>query len=312
MEKEPHKLPELKTIGFIGLGRMGFPMAQHLARAGFTVLPYDRDASVIERFSDAQGGEPSASLADLGAQADVIITMLPTSTIVRDVIAGDGGVVDGVSAGKIVADMSTSNPHDTRQLGTFLEERGVHMIDAPVAGGVIFAEDGSLDILTGGERRVADHLAPVFAAMGRKTHYCGALGSAHAMKALNNYVNAAIMSVYLEALVAGRAFGIDEKTLIESIEAATLERNHPYEKKIKGHVLPRKFASGMAMSLIAKDVQIAVDTMHNLGLPAPLAEALSDVWHRASEQLGGDLDQTEIAKFWEIPAGVELGHRTQK
>ena len=296
----------IQTIGFIGLGRMGNPMAGHLVNAGYTVLPFDIDPEATARFCEQYDCDVPANLATLGDQADVVITMLPSSPIVREVILGKEGLASGMSEGKVIVDMSTSAPHDTQALGEALAPRGIHIVDAPVSGGVVFAEDGTLDVLTGGPRNLVDHLAPVFAALGSKTFYCGALGSGHAMKAVNNFVNASVLTTCLEALVISQRFGIDMQTLLSCMESATLGRNHPLHKKIKKQVLSRKFASGMAMELIAKDVQIVVDTAHDLGVVAPMAEATSTVWHEAAEKLGGQLDQTEIAKFWEHSAGIEL------
>ncbi len=296
----------IKTIGFVGLGRMGYPMAGHLAKAGYEVVAYDINPEALARFTAEHDCASTQDLKSLGSQSDAVITMLPTSSIVRDVVLGEGGVAAGLEAGKIVIDMSTSNPNDTRSLGRALNAKDIHVVDAPVAGGVVFAKDASLDILTAGDKAVVDHLSPIFEAIGQKNHYCGALGSAHALKAFNNYINAAVLGVYIEALVAGLRFGIDLETLLQSVEAATLGRNHPFEKKVKTHILTRKFATGMAMSLIAKDVRIAVDTMQGLGVPAPLAETTAHVWEEASQKIGADLDQTDIVKFWEQPAEVQL------
>ena len=300
------ELPPIKRIAFIGLGRMGYPMAGHLAGAGFELAVSDTNATAVAAFQNDFGGETAADLPSLARGADAVITMLPTSAIVREVITGPGGIAEGLAAGAIVIDMSTSNPNDTVALGDALKDKGVHVIDAPVAGGVVFAKDGSLDILVGGEEHISDHIRPLLDAMGKQVHYCGPLGSAHAMKAINNYINAAVLPIYMEAIVAGRKFGIDLKTLLGSVEASTLGRNHPYEKKIKKHVLTRKFATGMDMKLIAKDVQIAVDTMHDMGVPAPMAEATAKLWWEASDVLGGKSDQSELVKYWERQAEIEL------
>lgn len=300
------KLKSIKRIGFVGLGRMGYPMAGHLVKAGFDLIVSDTNPDAVAAFQNEHGGMPAVDLTSLGQSADVVIAMLPTSAIVRTVITGDGGVADGLNAGDIVMDMSTSNPNDTVALGESLSKKGVHVVDAPVAGGVVFAKDGSLDILVGGEPDICEHVRPLLDAMGKQVHYCGPLGSAHAMKAINNYINAAVLPVYLEAIVAGQKFGIDLETLLGSVEASTLGRNHPYEKKIKKHILTRTFATGMDMQLIAKDVQIAVDTMHGLGLPAPMSEATAKLWWEASKLLGGNSDQSELVKYWERAAGLEL------
>lgn len=300
------ELRPIKRIGFVGLGRMGYPMAGHLAAAGFEIVAADTNAEALAAFEKEHGGLPGTDLNSLGADVDAVITMLPTSAIVREVILGANGVAKGLKEGTFVLDMSTSNPNDTKALSEELAPRGIHVCDAPVAGGVVFAKDGTLDILVGGDAAVAEHIKPLLMAMGKTIHYCGAVGSAHAMKAINNYVNAAVLPIYLEAITAGAKFGIDMGTLLGSLEASTLGRNHPYEKKVKKHVFTRAFATGMDMKLIAKDVQIAVDTMNGIGVPSPMSSATAALWWDASDKLGGTSDQSEIAKYWEQPAGLEL------
>lgn len=300
----------LSPVGFFGLGRMGFPMARHLTTAGFEVLGFDIDSKARARFAAEIAAPVKLMPADIAARARVVITMLPTSTIVRDVLVGDHGIARHCQAGTIVVDMSTSDPTDTRRLGQELAEHGIELVDAPVAGGVIFAEDGTLDILTGGRAEAVERLAPMFAAVGRSTFYCGALGAAHAMKAINNYVNAAVMSVYMEALVVGKRFGIEEGVMREAIEASTLGRNHPYDKKIRTQVFTRAFDSRMALGLIAKDLGIAANIARSIDLEAPLSDAVSALWERASDEVGFGADQTELVRFWENRAGVALGDET--
>lgn len=285
-------------------------MAGHLAKAGHRLLVHDANKAAQDAFVAAHGAEAVDAAADMGARSDILITMLPTSAIVRDVVLGSGrgpGVAEAMPAGSVVVDMSTSDPHDTRALGAALAQRGIATVDAPVAGGVVFAKDGTLDILTGGDRAVVERLRPILLAMGRSAVHCGPLGAAHAMKALNNYVNAAVLAVNLEALVSGLKFGIDPAVMFPSLEAATMGRNHPYEKKIKPHVLTRAFASGMDIGLIAKDVGIARSLGDKQGLRAPLAAETERVWRAATEELGFASDQTEIVRYFESVAGVVLG-----
>jgi 3-hydroxyisobutyrate dehydrogenase len=301
------EIEDLSPIGFVGLGRMGAPMARHLVAAGFPLLPFDSDREALSRFTSEHGLTAPGTLREVGAAARVVITMLPTSKIVREVVLGRGGLAGSLRAGSVVIDMSTSDPNDTRALGAALKEKQIGLVDAPVAGGVVFAEDGSLDVLTGGELSAVERLAPIFRALGRGTFHCGALGAAHAMKALNNYVNAAVLSLYAEALAIGKAFGLDHNVMVQSLEASTLGRNHPFEKKIKTQVFTRKFDSRMALGLIAKDLGIAADTARTINLEAPLVDAVTDLWRRAAGELGGSVDQTEIVRFWESRAGITLG-----
>ena len=292
------KLNPIKTVGFVGIGNMGSPMVRQLQAAGYPVLVFDTDREKCEALAREANVEIADDLAQIGAQADAVITMLPTSKIVRDVILGENGVASGLKPNTIVIDMSTSLPEDTLKLGEELSSRNVHVIDAPVAGGVVFAKDGTLDILVGGNEEVAAHIDPLLQAMGQQTTYCGKLGTAHAMKSINNTVNAAVLCIYLEALELGKKVGIDQDTVLSSLEAATLDRNHPFEKKIKKQILTEKFGTGMAMGLIAKDIQIAISTAEHVDQKTPVSKLVGDIWKEGADKFGFDLDQTEIYKYW--------------
>ncbi|HEV8382848.1 MAG TPA: NAD(P)-dependent oxidoreductase [Gemmatimonadales bacterium] len=302
-------MKSIHRIGFVGLGRMGRPMAGHLTRAGFDLVLHDVRAEAVSEFVAEHGGRAAVGLADVGKDADAVITMLPTSAHVRDVILGangDGGVADALAAGAVVIDTGASDPVQTRALGAALRERGIHLIDAPVAGGVVFACDGSLDIMVGGEPDVIERVRPVLDAFGRKVHACGGLGNAHAMKSLNNYVNAASIVVLVEALTIGRRLGLDLELMLESIAAATTGRNHPLDKKILPQVVTRRFAHGAALGLMTKDVRIALDSAVASGAWAPMAERCAALWKEAEQILGFDADQTEVARLWEQRTGVVL------
>lgn len=298
----------IRCVGFIGIGNMGQPMARNLARAGFDLVLADKDPDRVAAFIALNGGTAAASPADLGRPVDAVIAMLPSGEDVRDAIAPTGrrGIADSLRPGTIVIDMSTSDPVGTRHLGAALESRGLMLIDAPVAGGVVFAENATLTIMVGGSAEVTERSRPLLEAMGKDIIVCGALGAAHAVKALNNYVNAATLVAAVEALVAGRKFGIAVPTMTKALVSAATGRNNPIEKKILGQIIPRTFATGMAIRLIAKDVRIAADTARAVGAAAPLAEAVAALWSEAAAELGGGRDQTEIVRFWEARAGVTL------
>ena len=296
-------------VGFVGLGRMGYPMAGHIAGAKRPLMAFDVRRDTVEEFCRAAGAQPAHSLAELGAGCDVVVTMLPTSREVRAVLVGDdagGGLVDVLAPGSLVIDCSSSDPMETRALGEILAQRSIAMVDAPVAGGVVFARDGSLDILLGGADEARERARAVLEPTAGRFFDCGALGAGHAMKVLNNFVNAQALLTYAEAMAAGLKFGLAPDMMVESLVAATTGRNHPFEKKIVAQVLPRRFATGMALSLIAKDVGLARDLAQGLGMQAPVLNACLDLWTRAAEEIGPMADQSEVVKLWERDAGVEL------
>lgn len=299
----------IKKVGFIGIGNMGNPMAGHLVRAGFDVMVYDIRSEAMQTFTAQHGGKAAASLVELAQGADAVITMLPNDKVVRKVILGEGSencVAASLAAGSVVIDMSTSDPTGTRGLSAALQPRGIAVVDAPVMGGVIFAKDATLDIMVGGEAALVERLTPLFDAMGRSIIRCGGVGAAHALKALANYVNACALINVIEAMAIGKRFGLDAGMMADALTTMCAGRNHPIEKKVIPHILTRKYGTGMAMGFIAKDVKIAMDTAKSIGAFAPLGERVSELWSAAVEKLGYDLDQTQIARYWEEANGISL------
>lgn len=299
----------IRKVGFVGVGNMGNPMAGQLVKAGFDVTVFDVRSEVAQAFVAQHGGRAARSLVEVAADAQAVITMLPNDKVVRKAVLGDGSencIAAGLAKGAVVIDMSTSDPTGTRGLADALKPRGIDVIDAPVMGGVVFAKDGTLDIMVGGERELLERCRPLFEAMGRSVVHCGGIGTAHALKALANYVNACALINAIEAMAIGKRLGLDPKLMSDALMAMCSGRNHPIEKKIVPHVLTRKFGTGMAMGFIGKDLRIAVDTANAIGGFAPLAERVSELWSAAVEKLGYDLDQTEIARYWEEANGVTL------
>jgi len=300
----------IKNIGFIGIGKMGYPMAGHLASAGFNVTVSDADPKVVDQFVKEHRGQAASSLMELAKTSDVVKTMLPTSKIVRSVVLGNTSDDDclrhGFQAGDIFIDCSTSDPVDTRHLGEELQKHGVQMLDAPVAGGRVFAIDGTLDITVGGDSGLIETCGPIFDAIGQSVFHCGSLGAGHAMKALNNYVNASALITAIEALSIGSRFGLEMDKMIASMTAAATGRNNPIEKKVIPQILTRRFATGMDLALLAKDTRITVDMAEALGAFAPVAERCSALWSEAAEEFGATEDQTCVAKLWEKNNQVTL------
>ncbi|MFN9490811.1 MAG: NAD(P)-dependent oxidoreductase [Betaproteobacteria bacterium] len=295
----------IKTIGFIGVGNMGNPMAANLLKAGFDVTVFDARAETAAAFVARHGGRAAPSLAELAAGRDAMVTMLPDDRIVRQVMF-DGGAAAAMKPGAVLVDMGTCDPTGTRATAEALEKLGLLMVDAPVMGGVVFAKDATLDIMAGGDPALVGRVTPLLKAMGRSLVHCGAIGAGHAMKALANYVNACALINAIEALTIGKKFGLDAKMMAEALVPMCAGRNHPIEKKVIPQILTHKYATGMALSFIAKDVRIAVDMAHALDASVPLGEKVSELWDAAVAQVGAKVDQTEIVRYWEEATGVKL------
>ena len=195
-------------VGFIGLGLMGAPMSRNLLKAGHSVRAWNRTSAKVDAFV-ADGGEASASPADAAAGAEVVITMVTDSPDVQAVILGEGGVIEGVAPGTVVVDMSTISPEVTRSVGAALAERGVPMLDAPVSGGVLGAQNAALSIMLGGDEEAFEVARPVLEAMGTRITYCGALGMGQVTKLVNQVIVAGTMAAVCEGLVFGAKAGAD-------------------------------------------------------------------------------------------------------
>ncbi len=286
-------------IGFIGLGKMGFPMAARLHAAGHRLLVRDALADAAQRFALAHGGTNVAGeMSDFGA-CSVVITMLPDSSVVELVVLGSAtqaGLAPALRAGTCVIDMSSSEPRRTQALAQALAQRQLRFLDAPVSGGVKRAVDGSLAIMVGGE--VADVHAQhgLLGCMGKGITHVGAVGAGHAMKALNNYVSAAALVATVEALHIGARFGLDPAVMTDVLNSAT-GKNNTTENKVKPCMLSGAFDSGFAMDLMAKDVGIAVALGQAIGTVMPLGAEVADLWRRASQALGPGADHTAMFRF---------------
>jgi 3-hydroxyisobutyrate dehydrogenase len=304
-EEQDKTMANIRNIGFIGIGNMGAPMAGQLARQGFALTVFDVQVANATAFASEHGARVASSVAEVGEGADAVIFMLPDERVVRHVLFGDG-LAARMSRGAVAIDMGTSAPASTRATGAELAELGIGYVDAPVMGGVVFARDATLDIMAAGDVALIERCRPLFAAMSRKLWLCGELGSAHVLKAMTNYINACALINTLEAMVIGRKFGLDSTVMAQAIDAMCNGRQHPVVKKVMPHVLTRKYGTGMAMQLIAKDVKIAVDAAHSVGAAVPLGEVTAQLWRAATEQLGGTRDHSEIARYWEDMTGAEL------
>jgi 3-hydroxyisobutyrate dehydrogenase len=288
-------LSRYKRVAFLGLGKMGLPMARRLHEAGAPVVGFDVAESARAAF--AQSGGAIASTASGAAEsADVLITMLPDGKAVRTALLGGGPLVAHLGTDAVIIDMSSSAPVGTRELAEELAARGIHFIDAPVSGGVKRAIDGSLAIMVGGAAEIIARVRPLLEAMGKSIFETGGIGSGHAMKALNNYVSAAGLTAACEALQIGEKFGLDPVLMTDILNAST-GRNNSTEVKLKPFVIPKNYTSGFSLGLMAKDLRTADDLARHLGVPAPFSAEVAALWDEALAALGAQADHTAIDQF---------------
>src|SRR6201988_4044661 len=288
------------SVGFIGVGNMGWPMAACLVRAGFRVHVNDSRREMANNFVQQIGGNAPDSLRQLAAESDVVVTMLPTSAIVSHVLAdGDDTVLAGMRPGTIVIVMSSGVPSATQELAERVHALGGHMIDAPVSGGVPRAKTGQLAIMAGGDAATIDRAMPVLSAMGSSVLKTGAVGSGQAMKALNNLVSTGGFLIGIEALLIGQRFGLDPAVMTDVLNAAT-GMNNSTQRKFKQFVLSRKFDAGFTMGLLAKDLSIAMQVGRETATAAPLSALVNEMIVAAQSRFGPNADHTEMAKLCEL------------
>ena len=297
-------------VGFVGLGRMGQPMAARLLADGVPLALFDARREAVDRIVAESGGVRAASLAELAERSDVVITMLPDGGVVRAVVAGSGAgsadrLLGALRTGSVLIDMSSSSPTGTQALGRTLAEHGIALLDAPVSGGVARAVTGALTVMVGGDAAVITRCRPLFEIIGQQVFATGPLGSAHALKALNNLVSAAGLIAAAEALLIGRRFGLDPERMIDVFNASTA-RNNSTENKFKQFVFSRSFASGFALDLMVKDLATALELAHTTETPARFSAACHELWDAAQRELGGGADHTAIVRWLEGLAGARL------
>jgi 3-hydroxyisobutyrate dehydrogenase len=294
-------------VGFVGVGSMGWPMAARLVGAGHGVRVFDTQDGRAAAFARDVGGEPATSLRALAQASDAIVTMLPTSAIVAHVLQdGDDNLLAGLHPGAVVLEMSSGVPRITQLLAERVAALGGHLVDAPVSGGVARAKTGELAIMAGGDAAAIDAVESLLRAMGSSVLRTGAVGSAHAMKVLNNLVSAGGFLIGIEALLIGQKFGLDPGVMTDVLNAST-GMNNATQKKFRQFVISRAFNSGFGLDLMVKDLSIALDLGKETGTPAPFAALCRELWASAAALLGPGHDHTEAAKLSERLAAAELG-----
>lgn len=290
----------MSNVAFIGVGRMGLPMARHVAKhleGNGTLRTFDVAEPAIAAARDV-GLTVCDSLSETVAGADIVVLMLPGSRYVEDVLRHDA-VLSALPIGALVIDMSSSEPMSTRELAAELSARGLRMIDAPVSGGVAGAVAATLTIMVGGESAAIDDAEGLLACMGRVVR-TGDIGSGHALKALNNMLSATSLLVSSEALEIGRRFGLDDEVMLAVLNTST-GKSWSTEFKLPKYVVPGVYNSGFAMSLMVKDMNIAASLARQLGLPSLLGEESLRLWTQAARELGPEADHTDIGRFAATP-----------
>jgi 2-hydroxy-3-oxopropionate reductase len=272
------------TIGFIGLGIMGRPMAGNLLRAGYPVVAYNRSPEPLEQLT-REGAQPAASAREVAERSEITITMLPDSPQVSEVIED---VLDGASPGQLVIDMSTISPVVSQQLADRARQQGVEMLDAPVSGGDVGAQQGTLSIMVGGDQAAFERARPLFEILGKTITHVGDSGAGQVVKACNQIVVAVTIEAVSEALVLGSKAGVDPACILDVLGGG-LAGNRVMEVR-RRNFLEHDFTPGFRIDLHHKDLNIALESGDAYGVPLPATGLVHQLMRtlRARGQGGDD------------------------
>ncbi len=289
-------------IGFIGLGIMGRPMAKNLLKAGYDVTVSSSSRAAEEL---VEAGARAATGKEIGEGCDLVLTMLPNSPQVKEVMLGENGIGAFMKPGSVFIDMSSINPVASREIAAELSGRGIEMLDAPVSGGEPKAIDGTLSFMVGGKQEVFDQYAPVLSAMGSSVVRCGEIGAGNTTKLANQIIVACNIQALAEALTLAQKAGVDPQLVFEAIRgglAGSTVMNAKAPMMIAGNDSP-----GFRIDLHIKDLNNALDCAHAVGAPVPMTAAVQEVLQWMHSHEGGQKDHSAIAQYYEYLAGIEIG-----
>jgi 3-hydroxyisobutyrate dehydrogenase-like beta-hydroxyacid dehydrogenase len=300
--------PQSVTVGFVGLGQQGGPMAANLLAAGYDLIARDADPERERRFVALHGGRRCDGDPAALAEAGILITMLPNGHVVRDALLGEDGIASRLRPGTIIVDTSSSDPYGTRELGGELAELGLVLLDSPVTRPEAIGEDTRRItlIVAGDDDDAIERVMPLLRAMAERVFRAGRLGSGHAMKTLNNYVSAAGLAAALDAMVAGQRFGLDVETMLEVFNAGTA-RNFSTAHTLIDEAMSRRYAAGFQLALMVKDLRIARSLFERLDVDAPISPLVRDQFAEALARLDDQhADLSRSLEGWELRGGVTV------
>jgi 2-hydroxy-3-oxopropionate reductase len=290
-------------IGFIGLGIMGKPMAKNLLKAGYSVIAYDIVPEAVKDLVDV-GAEKGESSADVASKAEIIITMLPNSPHVKEVVLGKNGVLEGAKPGTILVDMSSIAPLASKEISEKAAEKGVVMLDAPVSGGEPKAIDGTLSIMVGGPEDAFKKVEDILKKMGASVVHIGEIGSGNTTKLANQIIVALNIAAMSEAMVLATKAGVDPEKVFQAIRGG-LAGSTVLDAKVP-LALQRNFKPGFRIELHIKDLMNALETGHGVGVPLPLTSQVMEIMQALKVDDKAGHDHGGIIQYFEKLAQIEV------
>ena len=292
-----------KTIGFIGLGLMGKPMAKNLIKAGHRLIVHNRSRAAVDELA-AEGAAAAFSPKEVAASAEVVITMLPEDSDVETVVAGDQGVIKSIRPNGVLVDMSTISPTTARRLAEILADRGVHMLDAPVSGGVEAATEATLTIMVGGKPDIFKRVLPVFEKIGKNINHIGDHGAGQVTKAANQIIVAMTIQAVAEAFIFAKKSGVDPAKVHQAIMGG-----YAQSRVLELHgkrMLDRNFQPGGKVRSHRKDIEIALSVAREQGICLPGTAMISQLFNALAARGGLDWDHSSVVKALESMSNVEV------
>jgi 3-hydroxyisobutyrate dehydrogenase-like beta-hydroxyacid dehydrogenase len=294
----------VERVGFIGLGIMGARMAANLARAGYELTVHNRTRARAEAFAGEHRATVADTPADVGGASDIVVTMVVDGAQVEEVLLGEQGVAQRAAAGTLCLDMSTIAPSDTRRIGAALEERGIGFVDAPVTGSSPKAEDGTLTIMAGGAEDDFARARPLLEVMGELVVHVGDLGQGQTVKLINNAVAASNASTLAQALIVGKATGVDLEALVRIMGAGS---GASAMLALKAEPMRRHdYSTLFKLEHMLKDVRLCLEEGQAAGVPFPAAAHTREVLTAAMGRGLGDADFAALVEVLEGLADIRL------
>ncbi|WP_149562504.1 2-hydroxy-3-oxopropionate reductase [Streptomyces cacaoi] len=285
--------PDTTRIGFIGLGIMGLPMARNLLKAGYEVTAYDRDAARVDALVK-DGGKAAGSVAEASAAGNVVITMVPASPQVEEVVLAEGGVLDHLESGGLVVDMSSITPQTSVQVAEAARAKGLRALDAPVSGGEPGAVEGSLSIMVGGEQDDFDAAKPILEVLGKTIVLCGPVGSGQTVKAANQLIVAVNIQAVSEAVVFLQKSGVDLPAALDVLNGGLAGSTVLTRKKES--ILAGNYQPGFKIDLHHKDMGIVTDAARTVGAAVPTGALVAQLVAALRQQGDGGLDHSALLR----------------
>jgi 3-hydroxyisobutyrate dehydrogenase/2-hydroxy-3-oxopropionate reductase len=298
------------TLGFLGLGIMGYPMARNLLRAGHSVAVWSNTAAKARRLAEAEKAEFCATPKQVAEAAEIIFLCVGDTAMSERVTLGPDGILDGVRAGSIVADCSTVAPSYARRAAAALAEKGAHFLDTPVTGSKPGAEGGTLTIMVGGDAAIYEKLKPYLEPLGKLVYYCGGIGLGLHAKLTQNLILSNLLQAFNEGLVLATRAGVDPELMIEILNNSAARSGMISFKA--PYVLRRDFSTNFSTRWMHKDIGLMLETGAELGVPLPLTGLTRQLVQVAISEGYADEDMCSTIKVLEKIAGVEVKSISKK